>query len=187
MISTEMTMYYMILLTTTPPQKKKKRKKGKTTITGLPRGERILLPIFEIQETWVQSLGQEDPLEEEISAHSSILAWKIPWTEEPSGLQTMGLQTVRHDWGTECARTHTHTHTHTHIHTRTHSHTHTHTHTSASKGLGGAGASGSSTLEGEFHFQGQRTLGNDYVQILDWHMLSWIYTCWNFFSCALWI
>ena len=55
------------------------------------------MPIFEIQETWVQFLGQEDPLEEKIAAHSSILAWKIPWTEEPSGLQFMGLQRVGHD------------------------------------------------------------------------------------------
>ena len=43
---------------------------------------------------WVQSLGREDPLEEEMSTHSSILAWRIPWTEEPGGLQSMGLQTV---------------------------------------------------------------------------------------------
>ena len=45
-----------------------------------------------MQETWVQSLGQEDPLEEEMAAHSSILAWKIPWTEKPGRLQSMGLQ-----------------------------------------------------------------------------------------------
>ena len=44
----------------------------------------------ETQETQVQSLGQEDPLEEEIAIHSSIIAWKIPWTEEPGGLQSMG-------------------------------------------------------------------------------------------------
>ena len=43
-----------------------------------------------MQETWAQSLGQEDPLEEEMAAHSSILAWRIPWTEEPGGLQLMG-------------------------------------------------------------------------------------------------
>ena len=41
---------------------------------------------------WVQSLGQEDPLEEEMATHSSILAWKVPWTEEPEGLQSMGSQ-----------------------------------------------------------------------------------------------
>ena len=41
---------------------------------------------------WVQSLGQEDPLEKEMATHSSILAWEIPWTEEPDGLQSMGLQ-----------------------------------------------------------------------------------------------
>ena len=46
----------------------------------------------------VQSLNQEDPLEEEMATHSSILAWEIPWTEEPGGLQPMGLQRVRHDW-----------------------------------------------------------------------------------------
>ena len=46
----------------------------------------------ETQETWVQSLGQEDPLEEDMANYSSILAWKIPWTEEPGRLQSMGLQ-----------------------------------------------------------------------------------------------
>ena len=45
-----------------------------------------------MQETWVRSLGREDPLEEEVATHSSILAWEIPWTEEPGGLQSMGLQ-----------------------------------------------------------------------------------------------
>ena len=45
-----------------------------------------------MQETQVRSLGQEDPLEKEMATHSSIPAWKIPWTEEPSGLQPMGLQ-----------------------------------------------------------------------------------------------
>ena len=44
------------------------------------------------QETWVQSLGREDPLEKEMATHSNILAWKIPWTEEPGGQQSMGLQ-----------------------------------------------------------------------------------------------
>ena len=45
-----------------------------------------------IYRTWVQSLGEEDPLEKEMATHSSILAWEIPWTEEPGGLQSMGLQ-----------------------------------------------------------------------------------------------
>ena len=45
-----------------------------------------------MQETWVRSLGREDPLEKEVATHSSILAWRIPGTEEPSGLQSMGLQ-----------------------------------------------------------------------------------------------
>ena len=48
-------------------------------------------------ETWVQSLGQEDPLGKEMATHSSILAYKIPWTEEPSGLESMGSQRVGHD------------------------------------------------------------------------------------------
>ena len=46
------------------------------------------------QETWVPSLGQEDPLEKGMAAHSSIPAWRIPWTEEPGGLQSMGLQRI---------------------------------------------------------------------------------------------
>ena len=50
-----------------------------------------------MQETWVPSLGQEDPLENERATHSSILAWRIPWTEEPGGLQSMGSQRVGHD------------------------------------------------------------------------------------------
>jgi len=50
-----------------------------------------------VQETRVQSLGWEDPLEEGMATHSSILAWRIPWTEEPGGLQSMGLQRVGHD------------------------------------------------------------------------------------------
>ena len=48
-------------------------------------------------ETWVRSLGWEDPLEKEIETHSSILAWKIPWMEEPGRLQSMGSQIVGHD------------------------------------------------------------------------------------------
>ena len=50
-----------------------------------------------IQETWVQSLGLEDPLEKGMATHSSILAWTIPWTEEPGGLQSAGSQRVGYD------------------------------------------------------------------------------------------
>ena len=65
-----------------------------------------------MRETWVQSLGQEDLLEKEVAAHSSILAWRIPWTEEPGGLQPMGLQ--ESDTTEQLDRqTDTHTHTHT--------------------------------------------------------------------------
>ena len=53
--------------------------------------------LLAMQETWVRSLGQKDPLEEEMENHSSILAWEIPWTEEPGGSQSMRLQKVRHD------------------------------------------------------------------------------------------
>ena len=53
-----------------------------------------------MQETRIWSLGQEDPLEKAIATHSSTLAWKIPWMEEPGRLQTMGSQRVRHDWST---------------------------------------------------------------------------------------
>ena len=55
-------------------------------------------PVQEIQEMRVWSLGQEDSFEEEMETHSIILAWKIPWTEEHGGLQSMGLHRVRHDW-----------------------------------------------------------------------------------------
>ena len=58
-----------------------------------------------VQETWVQTLGQEDPLEKEMATHSSILAWRIPWTEEPGGLQSMG-----HKESDTTERLHTHSH-----------------------------------------------------------------------------
>ena len=51
-----------------------------------------------MQETWVQSLGREDPLEKEMATHSSNLAWKIPWMEQPGVLQSMGSQRVGHDF-----------------------------------------------------------------------------------------
>jgi len=54
-----------------------------------------------MQETWVQSLGWEDPLEEEMASHSSIFSWETPWTEEPGGLQFRGLQRVGRDLVTE--------------------------------------------------------------------------------------
>ena len=54
-----------------------------------------------MQETWAQSLGREDPLEEGMVPHSSILAWRIPWTEEPGGLQSVGSLRVRHDGATK--------------------------------------------------------------------------------------
>ena len=53
-----------------------------------------------LQETQVPSLGQEDPLEKGMATHSSTLAWRIPWTEEPGGLHSMGLQRAGHDWAT---------------------------------------------------------------------------------------
>ena len=50
-----------------------------------------------MKETWIQSLGREDCLEKEMTTHSSTLAWRIPWTEEPGGLQAMGSQRIGHD------------------------------------------------------------------------------------------
>ena len=58
---------------------------------------RIHLLMQEMQETWVRSLGQEDPLKEETETHASIPAWRIPWTEELGGLQSLGSQTVGYD------------------------------------------------------------------------------------------
>ena len=58
-----------------------------------------------MRETWVWSLGWEDPLEKEMAIHSNILAWKIPWTEEPGGLQSLGSQRVGHDWVTKHTQT----------------------------------------------------------------------------------
>ena len=63
-----------------------------------------------MEEMRVQSLAWEDPLEQEMATCSSILAWKIPWTEKPGGLQSMGLQRVGHDRAC-CTRAYTHTHT----------------------------------------------------------------------------
>ena len=57
-----------------------------------------------MQETWVRSLGWADPLEEGMATHSSILAWRISWTEEPGGLQSMRSQRVRHNWVTKHSR-----------------------------------------------------------------------------------
>ena len=51
----------------------------------------------EMQETWIQSLGREDPLEKEMATHPGILAWRISWTEEPGGVQFMGLQRIRYE------------------------------------------------------------------------------------------
>ena len=64
---------------------------------GFPGGSAVKNPPA-MQETWVQSLGREDPLEKEMAAHSSILAWEIQWTEEPGELQSTGSQRVEHDW-----------------------------------------------------------------------------------------
>ena len=63
---------------------------------GFPGGS-VVKKLPAVREIWVRSLGQEDPLEKEMATHSSILAWKIPWTEEPGGLQSMGSQRVGHD------------------------------------------------------------------------------------------
>ena len=70
-------------------------------LLGLPSGYSLVAQMVKhmptMQETWVQSLGREDLLEKEIATHSRILAWKIPWTEEPGRLQSTGSQRVGHD------------------------------------------------------------------------------------------
>ena len=66
---------------------------------GFPGGSAVenLPTMQELQEVQVQSLGQEDPLEEGMATHSSVFAWRIPWTEEPGHRLSIGLQRVRHD------------------------------------------------------------------------------------------
>ena len=59
-----------------------------------------------MQETWIWSLGQEDPLEKEMATHASILAWEIPWTEEPGGLVHGIAKRAGHDWATKHAHAH---------------------------------------------------------------------------------
>ena len=68
-------------------------------IWGLPGGSAVKNPpaIRELQEMWVRSLCEEDPLEDGMATRPSILAWRIPWSEEPGGLQSIGSQGVRHD------------------------------------------------------------------------------------------
>ena len=82
---------------------------------GFPGGS-VIKNLPAIQEPWVRSLGWEDLLEEKMATHSSILAWKIPWTEKPGGLQSTGCK----ESGTT-----EHTYTHTRVHARTHTHTRT--------------------------------------------------------------
>ena len=76
--------------------------------TGFPvaRVVRIHLPTQETEETQLRSLGGEDPLEKEMATQPGILAWRIPWTEEPGGLQSMGSHRVRHDWSGLARSTH---------------------------------------------------------------------------------
>ena len=75
---------------------------GDSVVKNLPA-------VQEPQKIWVQSLGQEDPLKEGRAAHSRILTWRIPWTEEPGRLQSVWLQRAGHDWS-DLARAHTCTH-----------------------------------------------------------------------------
>ena len=74
----------MALIFPATPQKTKEGYPDGSSVKNLPA----------VQETWVQSLGLGDPLEEELATHSSILAWETPWTDKPGGLQSMGLQRV---------------------------------------------------------------------------------------------
>ena len=67
-----------------------------SSYAGFPGSSAVKNPPT-VWETWVRSLGQEDPLEYELATHSSVLAWEIPWTEEPGGLQSIESQTVGHN------------------------------------------------------------------------------------------
>ena len=66
-------------------------------IQGASLVAQIVKNLPAMRETWVRSLGREDPLGKEMATHSSILAWRVPWTEEPGGLWSMGSQRVGHD------------------------------------------------------------------------------------------
>ena len=66
-------------------------------MAGLPQVAQMVKNLPAMQEVRAQSLGWEDPLEKGMATHSTILAWRIPWTEEPCGLQSVGSQRVRHD------------------------------------------------------------------------------------------
>ena len=70
------------------------------TVKNLPAKKKKKKNLPAMRGTWVRSLGQEDPLEKEMATRSSILAWRIPWTEKPGGLQSTGSQRVGHDWAT---------------------------------------------------------------------------------------
>ena len=70
------------------------------SLGGFPGGS-VAKNHLSVQETWVQSLGWDNPLEKEMATHSSILAWRIPWIEESGGLPSMGSQRVRQDWATK--------------------------------------------------------------------------------------
>ena len=70
--------------------------KGKATHSSILVAQ-LVKNLPAIRETWVQSLGRQDPLGKGIATHATILAWRIPWTEEPGGLQSMGSQRVGHD------------------------------------------------------------------------------------------
>ena len=78
-----------------PTQKRGSKKYMRTSLVA-----QTVKRLSTMRETQVQSLGREDPLEKEMAIHSSTTAWKIPWTEEPGRLQSMGSQRVRHDWAT---------------------------------------------------------------------------------------
>ena len=74
----------------------KRKKKAIKNVQASPVTQMVKHPPA-MHETWVQPLGREDPLEKGMVTHSSLLAWRMPWTEEPGGLQFTGLQRVRHD------------------------------------------------------------------------------------------
>ena len=84
-------------------------------MNGAPLVAQMVKNLPAMWETWVRSLDQQDPLEKGMATYSSVLAWRIPWTEEPGGLQSMGSQRVGHDWATNTHTQLINTHTHTSV------------------------------------------------------------------------
>ena len=90
-------VFYFLFIYFSSPSILEKILKNTFGVLGASLVAQMVKNLPAIQETWVRSLGREDPLEKGMATHCSILAWRIPWTEQPWALQSMGLQRVEHD------------------------------------------------------------------------------------------